>query len=266
MPLVTLGVRAEVERVADRDDVVTDLQLVGAAELGGREARHAVGLHDGDVVAGHRADEPWPRRVRRRRSRPRSCGHPRSRGRWSAPCPSAVTTMPDPAASPLRHAGVDRHDGRPHLGEQRPDVELRAGDRGRGPPGVVTDVAWVVTGQSSRFHSAATVTPPATIAPTRPPIRAARMPPRPNRPPGPWSGDGAGAVGPVQRGLYAGSPARGGPTGLVGGPGTPARLRAERSASPDPSSGRPTVGGGGVGPPAVGGAGWGQSGVTGAKR
>jgi len=71
------------------------------------------------------------------------------------------------------------------------------------PPMVAAGRAGVLTVAARgelevRFHSAAAVTPPATMAPTRPPIRAARMPaPRPDGEPpeGRGAPDPAGGPG-----------------------------------------------------------------------
>ena len=57
IPRVTVGSPAEVQRVADGDDLVADAQVVGRPELGRLEAVDALDLDDGDVVVGRRADQ-----------------------------------------------------------------------------------------------------------------------------------------------------------------------------------------------------------------
>ena len=91
--------------------------------------------------------------------------------------PSALMTMPEPAAWPLvTPVWMDTTLGRTFSSSALMssfEPGMVAEDRA----GVVTDVACVATDESLSFHRAATEIPPATMAPTSPPIRAARMPP-----------------------------------------------------------------------------------------
>ena len=123
--------------------------------------------------------------------------------------PSALRTTPEPAASPSRvPVWMDTTDGwtfssSARMSSASPEtlLELREG--------VDAGSAVTAAGESSRTVMAAAVTPPATMAPTRPPISAARTAPPP------WRPDGSRDPRPLP------SPGAGGPGGSVPEPDPP---------------------------------------------
>ena len=217
-------VAAQVEGVADGDHVVADLEVVGGSELGGREVRDAVGLDERRRRRRAPCRPPWPTTERPSEKSTSIVRAPSITWLFVRIMPSALTTMPEPAAWPLvTPVWMDTT-----LGRTFPSSALMSsfepGMVAEDRAGVVTDVACVVTDESLSFHRAATEIPPATMAPTSPPIRAARMPPL-------TSGPSVGGGG-------RGGPGRSGERGLRTGTAREGRARPGWSGQPDTGVGR----------------------------